>query len=249
MTTATIPAPATAPSGRNLQFRENSLEPDDNEGPFFVVNKRFLRIDVDGETWIRRGSVIAHRGDLVFRRERVIQGDLRGLCREFAPLARVTGRGRMFCAAEGKRAVVLQVMGAPVEVISTALLAFEVSLTHHAHLVKHVGLVAGGLYCIQLDGFGLFGLSPKGDPLTLRVTPDQPVITDPDATVAWTSGVTPHLKTGFDWRSLIGHGGGEAIEMELTGDGYVVVQAKEEDASKRPLMRRARSLVKKFVPI
>jgi uncharacterized protein (AIM24 family) len=245
-------SPVAAPCGLNLQFLDATLEPDASSGQagaFSVVAKRFLRIDVDGAVWIKRGSAVAYRGILHFGRERVIQGDGRGVARECVPLARVTGKGHLICADEGKRSVVLRVEDEPVDITGTALLAFEASLQHQAHLVGTVGLAAGGLFAVRLSGTGLFALAPKGDPLTLRVTPEAPLVTDPDATVAWTGGVKPCLKTEFDWRGLIGHGGGDAVQMLFRGDGYVVIQSKEEDPTKRALFGHARSILKRFVPL
>ena len=241
-----------APHGLNLEFLDATAEPEADAGataPFFIIADRFVRIDVDGTVWIRRGAAVAYRGDLKFGRERLIQGDGKGLGRACAPLARVHGKGRLFCAYEGKHTVILRVEDHPVDIVSTALLAFEDCLQHEAHLVGGAGLAAGGLFAVRLSGRGLFALAPKGDPLTLRVTPEVPVVTDPDATVGWTGGVKPHLKTEIDWRTLIGQGGGESVQMVFEGDGYVVVQSKEEDPADRALYGRARSLIKKFVPI
>ena len=57
------------------------------------------------------------------------------------------------------------------------------------------GMLAGGLFNVKLTGSGLIALTTHYDPLTLRVRPGQPIFTDPNATVAWSGGLYPELKT------------------------------------------------------
>ena len=66
------------------------------------------------------------------------------------------------------------------------------------------------------------------DPLTLKVTPEEPVITDPNATVAWSGHLMPEFRTDVSLKSFFGRGSGESIQMEFKGDGFVVVQPFEE---------------------
>jgi len=54
------------------------------------------------------------------------------------------------------------------------------------------------------------------------------VVTDPNATVAWSGNLAPEIRTDISLRSLIGRGGGEAFQMSFQGDGFVVVQPYEE---------------------
>ena len=48
---------------------------------------------------------------------------------------------------------------------------------------KVAGMMAGGLFNVKLAGKGLVAITTHYDPLTLRVTPQSPVSTDPNATV------------------------------------------------------------------
>ena len=43
-----------------------------------------------------------------------------------------------------------------------------------------------------------------GRPLTLRVKPESPVYTDPNATVAWSSNLEPEFKTDISLKTLLG---------------------------------------------
>ena len=233
----------------NAEFINETLESDSRGDKFEVVSKRFLRIDVEDFLWVKLGSVVAFHGDFNVTREQVIQAKRGLLAREFAPLVKVEGKGRLYCADEGKRSKILRLAdGGTLNVVSSALLAFEPTIHHECRIIPVLGLLAGGIFAFKLTGTGVVVLGAKGDPLTLRVAPDNPVISDPDATLAWSGGLTPELKTEIEWRMLIGHGGGEAVQMLFRGDGYVVIHAKEEDPKKRGLFGQVKSMVKKLSP-
>ena len=111
------------------------------------------------------------------------------------------------------------------------LLAFEGTVTHRITMHRRVaGMLAGGLFSVRLTGPGMIAIMTHGDPLTLRVSPQDPVTTDPNATVAWSAGLEPQIKTDISFRSLLGRGGGEAFQLRFAGEGFVVVQPYEEIA-------------------
>ena len=60
------------------------------------------------------------------------------------------------------------------------------------------------------------------------VTPEQPVITDPNATVAWSGNLTPEFRTDISLKTFFGRGSGESIQMLFQGSGFVVIQPFEE---------------------
>ena len=62
----------------------------------------------------------------------------------------------------------------------------------------------------------------------LRVTPQQPVFTDPNATIAWSGTLMPEFKTDVSLKTFFGRGSGESLQMQWQGDGFVVVQPYEE---------------------
>jgi uncharacterized protein (AIM24 family) len=232
----------------NRAFIDETLEPEGAGEKFSVVAKRFLRVVVDDSLWVKLGAVIAFHGDFKIRREGVLQARHGIIAREYAPIAKVEGKGTLYCGDEGKRSKILYLSDNTINVVGSALLAFEPSVQHEAGLAGKVGLLAGGLFSFKLSGTGVVVVGTKGDPLTLRVTPDNPVVTDPDCTLAWSGSLKPELKTQLEWRMLVGHGGGEAIQMLFRGDGYVIVHAKEELASKRGLYGTVKTLVKKVNP-
>jgi uncharacterized protein (AIM24 family) len=90
------------------------------------------------------------------------------------------------------------------------------------------GMAGGGLFNVRLSGTGLVAITTHYEPITLMVTPNAPVFTDPNATVAWSSGLTPEIKTDISFKTLLGRGSGESIQLMFKGDGWVVVQPYEE---------------------
>ncbi len=67
-----------------------------------------------------------------------------------------------------------------------------------------------------------------GQPLVLKVRPNTPLYTDPNATVAWSGNLTPSIKTDVSLKTFIGRGSGESFQMKFEGDGWVIVQPYEE---------------------
>jgi uncharacterized protein (AIM24 family) len=57
---------------------------------------------------------------------------------------------------------------------------------------------------------------------------DKPVITDPNATVAWSGTLDPEFKTDISFKTFLGRGSGESVQMLFRGDGFVVIQPQEE---------------------
>jgi len=233
-----------------------SVESKTGKTGFQVVENRLVLIEVDGFVWIKRGTVIAYHGDLMFRRENVFQSKAVGaqsgpieaaVKREIVPLARAEGKGGLYISDDGAHSHVVRLEGESVYVVSSNLLAFEPTLDHEVLMVGGVGVLAGGIFVIKISGHGYVAISAKGDPLTLRVTPDDAVSTDPTATIAWTGSLWPKLKTDLEMLTLVAHGGGEPIQMLFSGEGLVIVHARSRlEAMRSGLIKRVASKVKKF---
>ena len=73
----------------------------------------------------------------------------------------------------------------------------------------------------------MIAITTHHDPLTLSVSPSQPIITDPNATVAWSGSLAPELKTDISFKTFVGRGSGESIQMKFAGQGFVVIQPCE----------------------
>lgn len=90
------------------------------------------------------------------------------------------------------------------------------------------GAVTGtGMFTTQLSGYGAAVLLAHGGIFELRVGGPAPVIVDPQAFVAASGAVRTELKSSMSWRN-VGRSGGEAMQLECTGQGIVYVQASEE---------------------
>jgi uncharacterized protein (AIM24 family) len=74
----------------------------------------------------------------------------------------------------------------------------------------------------------MIALTTHYAPLTLRVSSQAPVTTDPNATVAWSGTLSPEFKTDISFKTFLGRGSGESIQVSFQGDGFVVIQPKEE---------------------
>lgn len=84
-----------------------------------------------------------------------------------------------------------------------------------------------GMFTTQLSGSGAAVLLGHGGVFDLAVTPDKPVVVDPQAYVAGGGQLNTTLRSAMSWRN-VGRSGGEAMQLECTGQGVVFVQASEE---------------------
>jgi uncharacterized protein (AIM24 family) len=207
----------------------------DNPGhDFELESPRMLEVNLDGRVWTKLGSMISYRGDIKFIREGMLEGGIgkafmKALSGEMTPLTKVEGRGKVYIADSGKEISILQLDGGAINVSGNDLLAFQDSIKYDVTVHRKVsGMLAGGLFSVKLQGQGMVAITTHGRPLTLRVTPNDPVFTDPNATVAWSSSLTPELKTDINFKALMGRGGGETFQMCFRGEGFVVVQPYEE---------------------
>ncbi|MBL7974569.1 MAG: AIM24 family protein, partial [Candidatus Kapabacteria bacterium] len=109
------------------------------------------------------------------------------------------------------------------------VLAFDDTITYDITMMRKIsGMMSGGLFNIKLKGTGYAAITTHGKPLVLKVTPDSPVITDPNATVAWSTNLKTDIKTDISFGTFFGRGSGESIQQVFTGNGFVVVQPFEE---------------------
>jgi uncharacterized protein (AIM24 family) len=108
------------------------------------------------------------------------------------------------------------------------ILAFETGIDWDVTKVKGgaAGMLAGGLFNIQLRGSGLVALVSDGEPLRLDVA-EAPTFADPQAAIAWSGGVTTNLKSDVQAKSLIGMGSGESFQLGFSGQGWVLIQPSE----------------------
>ncbi|MEM9409565.1 MAG: AIM24 family protein [Planctomycetota bacterium] len=217
-----------------VEFLEKSVDKDLQQGIFELESERMLDINLEGEVWIKMGAMVAYTGQVKFVREGMLEQGFgnflkKAVTGEGIQLTKATGQGSVFCADSGKKITVLRLNNEAIYVNGNDVLAFETSLRYDIKMMRKMSaMLAGGLFNIRLEGTGLVAITTHYDPMTLPVTPTNPVTTDPNATVMWTEDVEPNFKTDVQLKTFLGRGSGESVQMEFTGRGFVVVQPYEE---------------------
>lgn len=216
------------------EFIEETAQKDKGEGLFELETGRLLEINLNGMVWIKVGSMVAYTGDMKFVREGMMeQGFDKFIKKTFTGegvhLAKATGAGKLYVADSGKRISIINLQNESIYVNGNDVLAFEPSVSWDIKMMRRMSsMLTGGLFNVKLEGTGMVAITTYGDPVTLRVTPERPVITDPNATVAWSGNLVPELRTDITIKTLIGRGGGEALQSVYRGEGFVVIQPYEE---------------------
>ncbi|HNV22743.1 MAG TPA: AIM24 family protein [Candidatus Hydrogenedentes bacterium] len=216
------------------EFVEQTGQRDLGQGEFELERDRLLEINLNGAVWTKMGSMVAYVGGIKFTREGILEHGLGKLLKktvtgEGTQLTKAEGQGRLYLADTGKKISILNLQGEAIYVNGNDLLAFQTGIQWDIKLMRKVtAMLAGGLFNVRLEGHGMVAITTHYDPLTLRVTPDRPVITDPNATVAWSGSLEPEFKTDVSLKTFFGRGSGESIQMSFRGDGFVVVQPYEE---------------------
>ena len=91
------------------------------------------------------------------------------------------------------------------------------------------GAVSGqGLFTTQLHGVGAAAVLSHGGTIAIPVDGSRPVAVDPQAYVAHVGQVQVDISASVGWRDAVGRGSGEAVQLRLTGNGTVYVQASEQ---------------------
>ena len=216
-------------------FIQVAGEKDRNEGVFELESDRMLEINLSNSmVWTKLGAMVAYRGNLKFTREGIFEQGIGNLLKkmvsaEGARLTKVEGTGKLYAADYGKKITIIQLRNQGLTVNANDVLAFEPTLTNKIVMMRKItGMMAGGLFNIQLSGTGLVAITTHYDPLILVVKPGDPVCTDPNATVAWSSNLSPNFKTDISLRTFFGRGSGESFQMQFDGSGFVVIQPFEE---------------------
>lgn len=216
------------------EFVEKTTQKDLNQGVFELESERLLEVNLTGMMWIKTGAMVAYRGQIKFEREGILDQGLGNLLKkaisgEGARLTKATGQGKLYLADEGKKIAILSLQNESIFVNGNDILCFEPTLTSNITMMKKVAaMLSGGLFNVQLSGTGTLAFTTHYEPLTLRVTPNEPVFTDPNATVAWSGNLQPEFKTDMSLKTFLGRGSGESLQMMFRGDGWVVVQPYEE---------------------
>lgn len=215
-------------------FVQRTAQQDLNQGLFELEGDRTLEVNLNGIIWTKTGSMVAYLGNIKFTREGILEHGIgtflkKALTGEGARLTKAEGQGKLYLADMGKKITVLHLNNESIYVNGNDVLAFEPSLRFNITMMRKVAaMLSGGLFNIRFEGTGMVAITTHYDPLTLRVTPQQPVYTDPNATIAWSGNLSPDFRTDVSLKTFFGRGSGESLQMAFHGDGFVVVQPYEE---------------------
>jgi uncharacterized protein (AIM24 family) len=211
------------------EFTQANAPKPGGEG-FQLENSKLLDIAVDDTVMVKAGSMVAYTGEFTFTGKSSAEGGITGFVKEAVssegtPIMEAEGSGHLYVAEQEKKIQVLELNADDsISVNGNDILAFESGVDYEINTVGGLSeAIAGGLTNVYLSGPGTVALTTHGDPLV--ATP--PITTDPDATVAWSTNLSPSI--GTNKTIEIGQQSGESFQMEFTGsEGFVVVQPYEE---------------------
>jgi uncharacterized protein (AIM24 family) len=216
------------------EFVEATRQRDRGEGLFELESPRMLEVNLNGMVWIKTGAMVGYVGDIKFTREGILEKGVgkflkKAVTGEGARLTKANGKGRMYLADSGKSVQILRLNNDTIYVNGSDLLAFEPTIEWDIKMMRKLtAIAAGGLFNVRLEGSGMAAITSHFEPLTLMVRPGQSVRTDPNATIAWSGTLQPEFRTDVSLKTFFGRGSGESIQMEFSGDGFVVIQPFEE---------------------
>ncbi|WP_224448154.1 AIM24 family protein [Haloprofundus salilacus] len=204
--------------------------PKEGGDTFERESSKMLDVSLDGSVMAKAGAMVGYTGDISF--ERKSGGGLTGMLKKKATgegtvMMQATGTGHLYLADQGKEVQILELdADDEISVNGNDVLAFEESVTWDIKMMNSIaGTSTGGLFNVYLNGPGNVAITTHGEPLVLPT----PVSTDPNATVAWSSNVSPSTKRDLNIKSFLGRSSGETFQLHFAGEGgFVVVQPYEE---------------------
>ena len=206
---------------------------------FTLQGPRLLKVELaEASVMAKNGAMVAYQGDVSFEHKGGGLGRLlkKAATGESLSLMSARGTGELFLAHQAMLVHVLRLNQESITVNGENILAFQTDIDWDVTRVKggSAGMLAGGLFNINLQGTGLVALVSDGEPVKLDVG-SAPTFADPQAAIAWSGDVSTTLKTEVQAKALIGMGSGESFQLGFAGQGWVLVQPSEG----RPLQRNA----------
>ncbi|MET9952037.1 AIM24 family protein [Streptomyces sp. NPDC006339] len=195
-----------------------------------LQNAKSVKYTVNGEMHARQGSMIAFRGNLQFEHKSQGLGGLlkRAVTGEGLALMAVRGQGEAWFAHEAQNCFIVEIeQGDALTVNGRNVLCFDPTLRYEIKTVKGAGMTGGGLFNSVFTGQGKIALICEGTPIVIPVGPQEPVFVDTDAVVGWSEQLHTSLHRSQSFGSMIRGGSGEAMQLKLEGQGFVIVRPSE----------------------
>ncbi|WP_404311427.1 AIM24 family protein [Agrococcus terreus] len=195
-------------------------------------SSKMLRVNVSngGDVIAAKGAMVAFQGQIEFQHEgsgsaaKFLKKMVTG---EGAPLMRMRGQGEVFLARDAQNIFTVLLEDEGLTVNGSSLLAFDQQLQWDIRMLRSGGgMMAGGLFNLEIGGRGTVALSCDGQPLLLDCS-RQPTYVDPNAAVCWSANLQPQIQNSMNLRSMLRGGTGEAFQLAFHGPGFVVVQPSE----------------------
>jgi uncharacterized protein (AIM24 family) len=198
---------------------------------FALQNSKLLKVSLNQVTiQSKAGAMVAYQGDVSFEHagsggmSRFVKKAVTG---EGTKLMKISGSGEVFLADSAQEIHLIKLENDAITCNGANVLAFDEGIEWDIKKVEGAsGLLAGGLFNMELNGTGWVAIISDGAPVLLN-TGDAPTFADPQAAITWSSGITTGIKTDVKLKNLIGRGSGESIQMSFQGDGWVLVQPSE----------------------
>jgi uncharacterized protein (AIM24 family) len=181
---------------------------------FRLLQRNLLEIALNGKAFVKQGTIYSYTGNLTF------------WVKEKRPAATpalviVTGTGKVLLTDRDREINITSVEGA-LWVQPSALLACEESV---APRYIRLGDGESGPEFLSLEGRGLAALSVATRPLTLAITPDQPVAVAAASVIMWAGVLTPRLVQDQALNeALLAPGAAVSTLVRLEGTGRVLME-------------------------
>ncbi|NMN95608.1 AIM24 family protein [Antrihabitans stalactiti] len=205
-------------------------------GQLLEKSKKVVEAQLSGTT-IRAisGSMVAYEGNVTFKSAGfgggagILAGLKQKATGESLTLMECTGNGRVYLAVQGQHVTVINLNNETLQVESRQLLALNGNLQTNVTFAGLRGASAGqGLFTTTVTGHGQVALLSAGGPLIhLEVSPQYPLVVDPDAFVCAKGNLQQSFITDVSWRTVVGQGSGEAFSLRYEGQGVVSIQPAE----------------------
>jgi uncharacterized protein (AIM24 family) len=181
------------------------------------------------------GSMVAFEGQVSFKSagfgggEGLVAGIKKKATGEGLSLMEASGTGIVYLAQDAANVTVLDLHGETLQVEASQLLALTQNLTTNVTFAGVRGGASGqGLFTTTVTGQGQVALLSQGGPLIhLEVSPQFPLVVDPDAFVCAKGALSQSFVTDVSWRTVVGQGNGEAFSLRWDGTGVVSIQPAE----------------------
>ena len=212
---------------------------------FEQINGKVVATEVapGREVLARRGAMLAYTGGVTFSPVHRGPGGTGGMVGRMMAGEQVSmmvaqGSGKVYYGYRGMYVTPIDLDGSgPLSVEADRLVAHDASLQSTVVFLGQQGGVRGairgavsgqGMFTTQLHGFGSVAVLAHGGTIAIPVTGAGPTTVDPQAYVAHVGQVTVDIAASVGWRDAVGRGSGEAVQLKLTGNGTVYVQASEQ---------------------